>query len=74
MENFEQFIKDKIVNERWSHRQLKEHFASQFPGERGFSIRSIQTGEKHTVALKKKYAYRTVLRTYHATQRTSFEC
>ena len=42
MEQFEQFIREKIVDERWSHGQLKEYFTGQFPGEKGFSIRSIE--------------------------------
>ena len=38
MENFEHFIRQKIVDERWSHGQLKEYFA----GRNRLIVRSIE--------------------------------
>ena len=42
LEPFEDFIREKIEREQWTHRCLYEYFCRQCPGGRGFSIRSIE--------------------------------
>ena len=42
MEELEGFIRDKIEKEHWTHEKLSRHLQQTYPGERGFSIRSIQ--------------------------------
>jgi hypothetical protein len=38
LEEFEDFIREKIEKDRWTHAQLSTHFHNTYPGERGFSI------------------------------------
>ena len=42
LEDMEEFIRDKIVNHRWTHPQLSEFLRSSNPGVRGYSVRSIE--------------------------------
>ena len=42
LEEMEDFVRSKLVNEQWKHLQLSRHLQSLYPGVRGFSIRTIQ--------------------------------
>ena len=41
LEDFEGFIRDKIVKERWTHKQISAFLEENHP-QRGFSVRSIE--------------------------------
>jgi len=38
LEDFEGFIRDKIVKERWTHKQISAFLEENHPGQRGFSV------------------------------------
>ena len=42
LEGFEDLIRDKIENERWTHKQISTFLMESCPGQRGFSMRSIE--------------------------------
>ena len=42
LEDLTDYVRDKIVNEKWSHRQLSEYLQARYPGLRGFSVRNIE--------------------------------
>lgn len=42
LKQFEDFIRDKIEKEQWTHEQLSRYFSAKYPGERGFSIRTVR--------------------------------
>ena len=42
LEDLTDYVRDKIVNENWSHRQLSEYLQARYPGLRGFSVRNIE--------------------------------
>ena len=42
LEEFEDFVRDKVVVERCTHRQVSDELQQSFPGEKGFSVRSIE--------------------------------
>ncbi len=42
LEAFEGLIRDKLVNERWTHKQISTFLMERCPGQRGFSVRSIE--------------------------------
>ena len=42
LEGFEDLIRDKIENERWTHKQISTFLMESCPGQRGFSVRSIE--------------------------------
>ena len=42
LENFEGFIRDKIERERWTHKKTSRYFMERYPGQRGFSVRSVE--------------------------------
>ena len=43
LEQLEDFIREKITQERWTHLRLSEHLKRLHPREKGLSVRSIQT-------------------------------
>ena len=42
LEGFEDLIRDKIENERWTPKQISTFLMESYPGQRGFSVRSIE--------------------------------
>ena len=42
LQQFEVEIRDKIEKEHWTHAQLSSCLKVAYPGERGFSVRSIE--------------------------------
>ena len=42
LDGLKDFIRDKIEKHRWTYRQLSNHLLQAYPGERGFSVRSLQ--------------------------------
>ena len=42
LEALKDLIREKIEKDRWTHRQLSDHLVQAYPGERGFSVRSLQ--------------------------------
>ena len=48
LNTLEDFIRDRIETDHWTHRQLSDYLQNAYPGERGFSVRSLQRfcGEK----------------------------
>ena len=42
LQQFEVEIRDKIEKEHWTHAQLSSYLKVAYPGERGFSVRSIE--------------------------------
>lgn len=42
LEILSDFIREKIVNDKWTHHQLSSYLQQIFPGRKGYSIRSIQ--------------------------------
>ena len=42
LEDFEDFIRDKVEKQRWTHKQTSAFFEANHPGQRGFSVRSVE--------------------------------
>ncbi len=42
LEGFEDYIREKVEKDRMTHAQLCDHLKGLYPGERGFSIRSLE--------------------------------
>ena len=42
LEQFEVEIREKVEKEHWTHARLTSHLKAAHPGERGFSVRSIE--------------------------------
>ena len=42
LEELEDFIREKIETERWTHRRLSAYLQQVYCGGRGFSVRSLQ--------------------------------
>ena len=42
LEDFEDLVREKIVKERWTHKQISGFLMESCPGQRGFSVRSIE--------------------------------
>ena len=42
LKDFEDFIRDKIEKERWTHKQVSAFLEENHPGQRGFSVRSVE--------------------------------
>ena len=49
LDALEDFVRDRIETDHWTHRQLSDYLQNAYPGERGFSVRSVQRfcGEKN---------------------------
>ena len=39
---FEDFIREKVEKEHWTHVKLSAFFHAQYPGDRGFSARTLE--------------------------------
>ena len=39
---FEQFIRDRVEKQRWTHKQISAFLEADHPGQRGFSVRSVE--------------------------------
>lgn len=42
LEEFKDFVREKVVMERCTHKQVSDQLQQFFPGERGFSVRSVE--------------------------------
>ena len=42
LEQFEDFVKDKVEVKHCTYKQISDRFTEAFPGERGFSLRSVE--------------------------------
>lgn len=42
LDRFQDFIREKVERDHATHHQISEELTSTFPGERGFSARSIR--------------------------------
>ncbi|XP_065894563.1 uncharacterized protein [Dysidea avara] len=42
LDDFEEFVRHKVEVEKMTHPKLRDLFQEQFPGEKGFSLRSIE--------------------------------
>ncbi len=42
LQNHKELVREKIEVGRWTHKKVSEFLKTSFPGEKGFSIRSIQ--------------------------------
>ena len=42
LEDLTDYVREKIVNEKWSHRQLSGYLQARYPGLRGFSVWNIE--------------------------------
>ena len=42
LDTLEDFIRDRIETDHWTRRQLSDYLQNAYPGERGFSVRSLQ--------------------------------
>ena len=42
LEQFEDFVREKIVVERCTHKQISDELQQSFPGKKGFSVRSVE--------------------------------
>ena len=42
LEDFEDFIREKVERERWTHEKLSAYLQRQFPRTKGFSARSLR--------------------------------
>ena len=42
LEEYEDYVREKVVIEKYSHKQLSDELQRAFPDERGFSVRSIK--------------------------------
>jgi hypothetical protein len=42
LDGLEDFIRDKVERDHWTHSQLSDYLQQTYPGERGFSVRSLQ--------------------------------
>ena len=42
LDEFEDFVGEKVEVEHCTHKQISEKFSEAFPGERGFSFRSVE--------------------------------
>ncbi len=39
---FEDFVTKKVKTEKWTHKQISDCLSARYPGEKGFSVRSVQ--------------------------------
>ena len=42
LQHLEDFIREKVEKERWTHARLSAFLQQEYPGERGFGVRSQQ--------------------------------
>ena len=42
LEQYEDYIREKVIREKWTHKMLSDELQQSFSGERGFSVRSIE--------------------------------
>jgi hypothetical protein len=42
LEQLEDFIRERIEEDKWTHGKLRDYLLQNYPGQRGFSVRSIQ--------------------------------
>ena len=42
LEELEAFVKEKIEQDGWTHKQLSSYLQQTYPGKNGFSVRSIE--------------------------------
>ena len=42
LDQFEELVREKIEVQKYTHKQISNEFQMSFPGEKGFSVRSIE--------------------------------
>lgn len=42
LDELEDYIREKVVSEQWTHKKLSDFFQQTYPGEKGFSVRSLE--------------------------------
>ena len=42
LRDFEDFIRDKVEKDKWTHKQVSAFLQGNHPGQRGFSVRSVE--------------------------------
>ena len=42
LEELEDFVREKIVKEKWTHAKLSSYLQQRYPGVKGFSIRTLE--------------------------------
>lgn len=42
LEDHEDFIRKKVVDDKWTHKQINSFLSAKYPGARGISLTSIQ--------------------------------
>ncbi len=42
LEMLEEYVEEKVVKDGWTYSKLSAHLKEQYPGVRGFSVRSIE--------------------------------
>ena len=42
LDGLEDFVREKVEKDRWTHSKLSEHLQQAYPGEKGFSVRLIE--------------------------------
>lgn len=42
LEQYEDFVREKVEIDKYTHKQLSDELQQSFPGERGFSVRSVE--------------------------------
>ena len=42
LDGLEEFVREKVEKERWTHSKISEHLQQAYPGVKGFSVRSLQ--------------------------------
>ena len=42
LDHLEDFVREKLEEDRWTHAQVSECLQQSYPGEKGFSTRSLQ--------------------------------
>ena len=42
LDDMEDFIREKVMKDKWTHRELSDHLKQTYPSQKGFSIRSLE--------------------------------
>ena len=42
LEEYEDFVREKVAIEKYTHKQLSDELQRAFPDEKGFSVRSVK--------------------------------
>ena len=42
MDGLEDFVREKVEKDRWTHSKISEHLQQAYPGAKGFSVRPVE--------------------------------